>query len=141
IFAFGDAGFLGSAAGRTGANPAVGIAATGSGAGYWLVARDGGVYAFGDAPFGGSAAGATSDAVVGLAPVGRPGGCGGFEQDEDTAPDRMAEAARYAASRAGTAGIAVVDTATSAGKMQANADSGVALRTASIVKVIIGMRL
>jgi hypothetical protein len=139
IFAFGDARFLGSAAGRTGANPAVGIAATGSGAGYWLAARDGGVYAFGDAPFAGSATGATSDAVVGIAPVGRPGGCGGFEQNVDTAPARLAEAARYADGRTGTAGVAVVDTTT--GKVQGNPDSGVALRTASIVKVVIGMRL
>jgi len=139
VFAFGDAGFLGSAAGRTGGNPVVGIAATASGGGYWLAARDGGVYAFGDAPFGGSAAGATSDAVVGIAPVGRPGGCGGFEQNEDTVPDRVAEAARYAAGRTGTAGLAVVDTTT--GKVLGNADSGVALRTASIVKVVIGMRL
>jgi hypothetical protein len=139
VFSFGDAAFLGSAAGHTGANPAVGIAATASGAGYWLVARDGGVYAYGDAPFGGSAAGATSDAVVGIAPVGRPGGCGGFERNEDTTPDRLAEAARYAAGRAGTAGIAVVDTTT--GKLYGNPDGGVVLRTASIVKVVIGMRL
>jgi hypothetical protein len=139
VFAFGDAPFLGSAAGRTGTNPAVAIAATGSGAGYWLVARDGGVYAFGDAPFGGSATGATSDAVIGIAPVGRPGGCGGFGQNEATPPDRLAEAARYAAGRTGTAGVAVVDSTT--GKVQGNPDSGVVLRTASIVKIVIGMRL
>ncbi|HEV7536353.1 MAG TPA: serine hydrolase, partial [Acidimicrobiia bacterium] len=59
--------------------------------------------------------------------------------NEATAPDRLAEAARYAAGRAGTAGVALVDSTT--GKVQGNADSGVVLRTASIVKVIIGMRL
>jgi hypothetical protein len=32
----------------------VGLASTGSGLGYWLVAADGGVFAFGDAPFHGS---------------------------------------------------------------------------------------
>jgi hypothetical protein len=34
--------------------PIVGMAATPSGNGYWLVASDGGVFTFGDAPFLGS---------------------------------------------------------------------------------------
>ena len=34
--------------------PIVGIAATHSGDGYWLVASDGGIFAFGDATFYGS---------------------------------------------------------------------------------------
>jgi hypothetical protein len=139
VFAFGDSRFLGSATGRPAGNPVAGMAATGSGAGYWMVARDGGVYAFGDAPFAGSAAGAVSDAVVGIAPVGRPGGCGGFEATVDTFAERLAEASRYAAGRAGTAGFALIDTTT--GKVHANDDGGVGLRTASIVKVMIGMRL
>jgi hypothetical protein len=139
VFAIGDGRYLGPAVGRPAGNPVAGIAATASGGGYWLVARDGGVYAFGDAPFAGSAAGATSDAVVGIAPVGRPGGCGGYEENVDTPSDRIAEAARYAAGRAGTAGFALIDTTN--GKVHANDDGGVALRTASIVKVIIGMRL
>ena len=141
VFAFGDARFLGSAASRpaAAANPVSGIAATATGNGYWLVARDGGVYAYGDAPFAGSAAGATSDAVVGIAPVGRPGGCGGFQDTVDTAPDRIAEASRFAAGRAGTAGFALIDTAN--GRVHGNAAGGVAMRSASIVKVIIGMRL
>jgi ribosomal protein L24E len=37
--------------------PIVGMAATPSGAGYWLVASDGGIFAFGDAPFRGSMGG------------------------------------------------------------------------------------
>ena len=139
VFAFGDGRFLGSATGRPAGNPAVGMAATGSGVGYWLVARDGGVFAFGDAPFAGSAAGAATDTVVGIAPVGRPGGCGGFEETVDTLAERLAEASRYAAGRAGTAGFALIDTTT--GAVHANGDGGVALRTASVVKVIIGMRL
>ena len=139
VFAFGDGRFFGAATGRPAGNPVAGIAATASGAGYWLVARDGGVYAFGDAPFTGSAAGAVSDAVVGIAPLGRPGGCGGFEENVDTPPDRLAEATRFADGRAGMAGFALVDTAT--GKVHGNGDGGVALRAASIVKVIIGMRL
>jgi beta-lactamase class A len=142
VFAFGDAGFLGGATGRPGGAPVTGIAGTASGAGYWQVARDGGVYAYGDAPFAGSGAGATSGAVVGIAPVGRPGGCGRLPESqavEEVPSDRFQEASRWAAGRAGTAGVAIVDTAT--GKVQGNDDSGVALRTASIVKVIIGMRL
>jgi hypothetical protein len=141
VFAFGDARFFGSAADRpnAAANPVTGIAATGTGGGYWLAGRDGGVFAYGDAPFNGSAAGAASDAVVAVVPVGGPGGCGGFTETQDTVADRLAEATRYAAGRAGTTGIAVVDTTT--GRLVGNGDSGVALRTASIVKVVIGMRL
>ncbi len=140
VFAFGDARFLGSAAGRTAAaNPVVGIAGNATGNGYWLAARDGGVFAFGDAPFTGSATGATSDAVVAIAPVGRPGGCGGFQHTEETIADRLAEAARDADSRACTVGVAVVDTIS--GKVLGNGDSGAVLRTASIIKVVIGMRL
>ena len=36
--------------------PIVGMAATPSGHGYWLVASDGGIFSFGDAPFAGSTA-------------------------------------------------------------------------------------
>jgi beta-lactamase class A len=144
VFAFGDAAFFGAPTGRPPGGATVGIAATASGQGYWLVARDGGVFAYGDAPFVGSAVGATSAAVVAIAPVGRPGGCGGFEEPaapppEAISPERFADASRWAAGRAGTAGFTLIDTAT--GQAQGNDESGVALRTASIVKVIIGMRL
>ena len=139
VFAFGDARFLGSAAGRPGGNPVIGIAGTSTGQGYWLVARDGGVFAVGDAPFAGSATGVATGAVVGIAPAGRPGGCGAVIEEAGAAPDRLAEARRFAAGRAGTAGFAVIDTTT--GKVQGNDAGGVALRAASIVKVIIGMRL
>ena len=54
IFAFGDAGFLGSTGSITLTRPIVGMAATPSGSGYWMVASDGGMFAFGDAPFYGS---------------------------------------------------------------------------------------
>jgi hypothetical protein len=44
--------------GSTGAlrlnQPVVAMAANTSGAGYWLIARDGGIFAFGDAQFRGS---------------------------------------------------------------------------------------
>src|SRR5581483_11025095 len=52
IFAFGDAGFHGTAAARAAGKPApsvVGLLPTATGAGYWQVASEGGVFAFGDA--------------------------------------------------------------------------------------------
>ena len=52
MYAFGD----GRAFGGTGnlAQPAVGLASSPKGGGYWLVARDGGIFAFGDSRFYGS---------------------------------------------------------------------------------------
>jgi peptidoglycan hydrolase-like protein with peptidoglycan-binding domain len=55
VYAFGSATFLGSTQGLTLASPVVGLAHTANGAGYWLVAEDGGVFGF-NAPFFGSAA-------------------------------------------------------------------------------------
>ena len=49
IFAFGDATFLGSTGAIRLNQPIVGMAATPTGKGYWLVASDGGIFAFGDA--------------------------------------------------------------------------------------------
>ena len=61
MFAFGDAAFLGSLPGRgIHVGNVVGIAATPSGAGYWVIGGDGIVYAFGDAPNFGSATGTLS---------------------------------------------------------------------------------
>ncbi|MGH9115837.1 MAG: hypothetical protein ACRDWW_08415, partial [Acidimicrobiales bacterium] len=84
VFSFGNATFYGSLPGLgvTPAQPVVGIASafTGAGsshapAGYWLVARDGGVFAFG-APFDGSLPGLGVEAttVVGLTPTVDNGG-------------------------------------------------------------------
>jgi hypothetical protein len=51
------------------------MAGTASGAGYWLVASDGGIFNFGDAAFAGSAGGTPlSDPVVGIAPTPSGGG-------------------------------------------------------------------
>jgi hypothetical protein len=52
--AAGAVPFLGSTGALRLASPVVGMAATPSGNGYWLVAADGGVFAFGDAVFRGS---------------------------------------------------------------------------------------
>lgn len=67
MFAFGDAGFLGSAATLPLRQPIVGMAATPDGGGYWLVASDGGVFTYGDAAFSGSTAGLPlASPIVGL---------------------------------------------------------------------------
>ncbi|MDQ1520714.1 MAG: hypothetical protein QOI55_1787 [Actinomycetota bacterium] len=52
------------------AQPSVGIASTPSHQGYWVVARDGGVFAFGDAKFYGSTGGTLlARPIVGIAPT------------------------------------------------------------------------
>jgi hypothetical protein len=74
VFAFGDAAFRGSMGGSRLNAPVVGMAATPDGAGYWLVASDGGVFAF-DSPFYGSTGNVTlSKPVVGIRSL--PGGGG-----------------------------------------------------------------
>jgi ribosomal protein L24E len=68
IFAFGDAGFFGSAGSLPLNKPIVGMAATPDGHGYWLVAADGGIFAFGDADFEGSTGGVVLNRpIVGMA--------------------------------------------------------------------------
>ena len=60
--------FYGSTGALTLNAPIVGMAATPTGKGYWLVASDGGIFAFGDARFFGSAGGAAHPApIVGMA--------------------------------------------------------------------------
>ena len=73
IFAFGDAGFYGSAGALPLNRPIVGMAATPDGKGYWLVASDGGIFAYGDAGFYGSMGGQPLNRpIVGMA--AHPGG-------------------------------------------------------------------
>jgi hypothetical protein len=68
VFAYGDAGSYGSAAGLSLSKPIVGMAATPDGKGYWLVASDGGVFTYGDAGFFGSTASLhLSKPIVGMA--------------------------------------------------------------------------
>ena len=54
VFAFGDAGFAGSTSSLALNQPLVDFASTHDGAGYWLLARDGGIFSFGSAAFYGS---------------------------------------------------------------------------------------
>jgi glucose/arabinose dehydrogenase len=70
----GGAGFFGSRGGQPLNAPIVGMAATPSGKGYWLVASDGGIFNYGDAGFFGSRGGQRLNApIVGMAatPSGR----------------------------------------------------------------------
>jgi hypothetical protein len=67
LFAYGDAGFFGSAGGLALTRPIVGMASTPDGKGSWLVAADGGLFAYGDAGFFGSAGGlALTRPIVGM---------------------------------------------------------------------------
>jgi hypothetical protein len=66
VFAFGDAGFLGSLGANPPASPIVALAPTPTGAGYWLVSADGTVYAFGDAVHRGDAPGTTAVDIAAL---------------------------------------------------------------------------
>jgi hypothetical protein len=52
---FGSAGFFGPSGGLQLNSPAVGMASTASGNGYWIVGADGGIFNYGDAGFFGSA--------------------------------------------------------------------------------------
>ncbi|HWS44272.1 MAG TPA: L,D-transpeptidase family protein [Acidimicrobiia bacterium] len=73
IYAFGSATFRGSTESLSLQQPVVAMATSASGAGYWLVGRDGAVYSYG-APFYGSLYGAWfKPPVVGMAatPTGR----------------------------------------------------------------------
>src|ERR1700721_608534 len=53
-FSFGHASFHGSTGSLHLNQPIVGMAATPTGRGYWLVAADGGIFSFGEAQFRGS---------------------------------------------------------------------------------------
>ena len=75
IFAYGDAGFFGSAGSLPLNAPIVGMAGTPDGSGYWLVASDGGVFNYGDAGFFGSAGSLHLNApIVGMAATHDGGG-------------------------------------------------------------------
>jgi peptidoglycan hydrolase-like protein with peptidoglycan-binding domain len=73
--AFGDAGSFGPSSGLQLNKPDVGMAATPSGQGYWIVASDGGIFSFGDATFYGSTGAiALNKPIVGMAAT--PSGLG-----------------------------------------------------------------
>ncbi|HEX3948128.1 MAG TPA: hypothetical protein VHW47_10505, partial [Acidimicrobiales bacterium] len=75
VSGFGDARTYGSFAGITMSSPAVAMASTPDGAGYWVTGADGGVFAFGDAAFSGSTGSLSLYApVVGMAATPDGGG-------------------------------------------------------------------
>jgi hypothetical protein len=90
VFAFGNAGFVGSLPGLgVKVNDIVGVVPTSTGKGYWMVGADGGVFAFGDAGFVGSLPGDNVHVndIVGVVPtstgkgywmVGKDGGVFAF---------------------------------------------------------------
>ncbi len=68
VLAFGSASFLGAPAIDSLRLPVVGMAATPTGNGYWLVASDGGIFNYGDATFRGSTGALTlRQPIVGIA--------------------------------------------------------------------------
>jgi hypothetical protein len=72
VFAFGNAGFLGSLPGLgIRVNNIVGVVPTHDNGGYWMVGSDGGVFAFGDATFVGSLPGLNVHVtnIVGVVPT------------------------------------------------------------------------
>ncbi|MHB1584851.1 MAG: glycoside hydrolase family 25 domain-containing protein [Acidimicrobiales bacterium] len=82
VFAFGGAGFFGSAGNLPLRKPVVGMAATADSQGYWLVASDGGIFTYGDANFYGSMGGQPlNEPVVGMAAT--PDGHGYWEVASD----------------------------------------------------------
>jgi hypothetical protein len=76
----GDAQFYGDASTTTLNHPIVGMAQTGDGGGYWLVASDGGIFNYGtSAQFYGSAGGLTlNKPIVGMAPHFGPTSTDGY---------------------------------------------------------------
>jgi len=90
VFAFGNAGFVGSLPGiGVHVNDIVGVVPTATGQGYWMVGSDGGVFAFGNAGFVGSlpGIGVHVNDIVGVVPtstgkgywmVGKDGGVFAF---------------------------------------------------------------
>ncbi len=72
VFAFGNAGFVGSLPGLgVHVSDIVGVVPTSTGKGYWMVGADGGVFAFGDAGFVGSlpGLGVKVNDIVGVVPT------------------------------------------------------------------------
>jgi hypothetical protein len=107
--------------------PVVGMASTSSGAGYWMVASDGGIFAFGDAGFYGSMGGIPLNRpVVGMAAT--PSGRGYWLVASDGGVFAFGDA-RFLGSMGGVAlnqpVVGIVPTASGLGYRMVAADGGV----------------
>jgi subtilisin family serine protease len=118
----------GDLAGVALAAPVVGIAATPTGGGYWLVSADGGVFAFGDAVFAGSMVGRGLAApVVGIAATTLGAGKGYWLASADGGVFAFGDAA-FAGSMAGvrlSASIRAVSAPPGGGYVLMGGDGGV----------------
>jgi len=108
--------------------PVVGMAATPDGGGYWLVARDGGIFTFGDAGYYGNALGATTSPAVGISGSG-----GGYRVVYGQIVDPLGPVvADYVSQREGNVTAALYDADSGA---TFGLNPGDVQETASIVKV------
>src|SRR5262249_34167401 len=95
---FGDGSFLGSAGSLRLNQPIVAMASTPSGNGYWLVARDGGIFAYGDAHFLGSTGGLRLNQPI-AAVVSTPSGNGYWLVASDGGMFAFGDAGFYGSTR------------------------------------------
>jgi hypothetical protein len=101
IFAYGDAGFYGSAGGQHISEPIAGMAATPDGHGYWLVAANGQIFAYGDAAsYGSPAAASVAGPIVGMAAT--PDGKGYWLAEQNGTVLHFGDAANLSATPSGT---------------------------------------
>ncbi|HET7487448.1 MAG TPA: hypothetical protein VFJ85_05920 [Acidimicrobiales bacterium] len=127
VFAFGRAGFFGSAGGMRLSKPMVGITPTADDKGYWTVAADGGVFAFGDAAFKGSTGSRRlTQPVVGMAAT--PSGDGYWLVAQDGGVFAFGDAGFYGSTgavRLNQPIVAMAPTPSGAGYWLVAADGGV----------------
>ena len=116
-----DAAFHGSLGATPLNRPIVGMAATPTGDGYWLVAADGGVFTFGDARFFGSAGAAGVSDVVGMART--PSGAGYWIATRSGRVFAYGEAPHRGDGRAGV--VAILRSPTGLGYTLVYGDGGV----------------
>jgi hypothetical protein len=113
VSAAAGGGFYGSTGAIRLAQPIVGMAATPSGRGYWLVASDGGIFSFGDAGFHGSTGAIRlAQPIVGMAAT--PSGSGYWLVASDGGIFSFGDAAFFGSAAgsmpAGVAGMAATST-------------------------------
>ena len=124
VAAAGDASFHGSLGATPLNQPIVGMAATPSGDGYWLVASDGGVFTFGDAGFFGSAGALPlRSPVVGMAAT--PTGLGYWLVAADGGVFTYGDASFHGAAGLGAPAVALVATGDGDGYWVVGADGTV----------------